>query len=316
MSGNATAEERQFCAVLEQLAASTDGWRGSAGADFVELMSEVLRRKAARISAEAGASGVMADPSDVVSEAVMVVDGPPGVTLSANVRRILAMDRPLGYVVAAVSTNLSRAVLSERMGVATRQVRSGLAPVTHLEDLRAPSGADFLEQREVAVAWSRAPETVNAVLSPVSRQFMGILVGRFQVQASSVRIALEVAVDVALADDSGVGMTRATTRRRLARFCSESDEMIRAGLTRRQVRAMGWLLFGTERHPEWSLLAECARAIRDGVTPSVTAWQALHARELQRPRRMRARTSSPNRQPALFDADEPTRRSQLSLRSA
>ena len=316
MNQNAVSAEERFRAVLVHLAADHKGWHGSAGIEFVELLSEVLQRKAARIQADVGSSGVMADPSDVVSEAVIVVDGPATVALSANVRRILAMERPLGYVVAAVSANLSRAVLSERMGVQSRQVQPGRAPVAHLEDLGDPSGGAFLDRREATAAWSLGPQAGRAAPPCVSREFMGVLVGRFQVRAVAVRTALDVAVDVALVDDTGAGMTSATTRRRLALFYDESASLASSGLNQRQVRAMGWLLFGTERHPEWSLLAECARAVGDGDAVNVTAWQARHARDLCVPRRTGVKASSHRWQPSLFETDERPRRSRAVGRSA
>lgn len=316
MSRNGMSDDQGFCTLLERLATDPAGWQGQAGADFVELMSDLLQRKSAWIQAQVGTSGVMADPSDVLSEAVMVVSGTAGVDLEANVRRILAMDNPLGYVVAAVSANTSRAVLSERMGVEARQVRAGHTPVTHLEGMSEPSGAAFLERRDVVAAWARSPQSTESGPPRVSRQFAGVLVGRFQIRAIAVRAALDVAADIAVADDAGAGMTSATTRRRLSRFCGESASLARVGLSRLQVRAMGWLLFGTERHPEWSLLAECARAERARDAITVTAWQARQARELRHPRRSRGGTSAGRLQPELFDPEASPRRTQVVRRSA
>lgn len=316
MPRNGLTDEERFCAILERLACDRAGWRGPAGSDFVELMRDLLERKSAWIQAEVGTSGVMVDPSDVVSEAVMVVSGQASVGLEVNVRRILAMESALGYVVAAVSANTSRAVLSERMGVDARQIRAGIAPVAHFESLSDPSGAAFLERSNVTAAWSRRPRTDEPVSLRVSRQFAGVLVGRFQVQAVAVRAALDVAADIAVAGDTGAGMTSATTRRRLSRFCNERASMAGVGLSKRQVRAMGWLLFGTERHPEWSLLAECARAERDRDAITVTAWQARHARELRHPRRTRGETTTGRMQPALFGPGASPRGTQIMKRSA
>ncbi|MGO2047114.1 MAG: hypothetical protein ACTH2X_07695, partial [Brachybacterium tyrofermentans] len=67
------SDEERFRAALEHLAAGNGGWQSSAGAEFLELVGEVLQRKAARIRADVGTNGVMVDPSDVVSEAVMIV---------------------------------------------------------------------------------------------------------------------------------------------------------------------------------------------------------------------------------------------------
>lgn len=89
MSSNGMSEDQCFCTLLERLATDPAGWQGQAGADFVELMSDLLQRKAAWIQTQVGTSGVMADPSDVLSEAVMVVSGTASVDLEANVRRIL-----------------------------------------------------------------------------------------------------------------------------------------------------------------------------------------------------------------------------------
>ena len=73
---------------------------------------------------------------------------------------------------------------------------------------------------------------------------------------------------------------------------------MRGAFDRVQAQAFAWLVFGTERHPEWSLLAECARAVRAGDAVAVSPWHARHARTVAaRPGQVRREEG---RQPALF----------------
>lgn len=313
VGSGARDERREFCTVLEALAGDGAGWQGPAGEAFVALMARVLERRAARIGAEVGNAGVMVDPSDVVSEAVMVVDGPPGTTLADNARRILAMERPLGYVVAAVAANTSRAMLSGQMGVGARQVEPGVSPVSHYDGVSEGGSDGFLDRSAARTPWAAGPADAGPAVSPVCRQFAGVLVGRFHARPGAVSRSLEVAADVALAHDSGAGLTRSTSRGRLSLFCAETSSLARAGMDRRQVHAMARLLFGTERHPEWSLLAECARSVRDEDAITVTTWHARHARELRRGRNATRMQAGPKEQPALFNDEFSTRRPGRSL---
>ena len=42
MSRNGMSDDQGFCTLLERLATDPAGWQGQAGADFVELMSDLL----------------------------------------------------------------------------------------------------------------------------------------------------------------------------------------------------------------------------------------------------------------------------------
>lgn len=130
--GTGAAEFRQ---VMEALASDPEGWSGLAGSDFAALMARVFARKVASMNRDPRSGGVLLDASDAVSEAVLIVDGPAHLSLSQNVCRILAMEKPLGYVVGAVVANLARAELAGRMGAGSRQVTRGSTRVLHFEEL-------------------------------------------------------------------------------------------------------------------------------------------------------------------------------------
>lgn len=289
----------RFLRVLEGLDACPHGWRGEAGNEFVELMTEVLERKAEWVRTEVGVEGVMASPADVVSEAVLVVDGPEDVPLGENVQRILSMEKPLGYVVSAVSANLSRAVLSERMGVGSRQVSGGSRPVLHFDELVSDGGEAALDRIEGEPAWRTGSPEISETTRVIHRSFVGVLAQRFQARPEVVRRGLYLAGTVAVEGDTGAGMTPATARRRISRFMGEASTL-RGSLDRVQAQALAWLVFGTERHPEWSLLAECARAVHAGDAVKVSAWHARNARTVAAKTGRVARETG--RQPALFPA--------------
>ncbi|UYG15878.1 hypothetical protein BRM3_09525 [Brachybacterium huguangmaarense] len=141
--------------MLEGLGTSPEGWDSEAGSAFVDLMSRVLERKAQWLGTEVGTCAVMVAPEDVTSEAVLVVDGPPDVPLAQNIARILDMDNPLGYVISAVSLNLSRSVLSERMGVDSRQISSGSRPVKRFGELK-PDGESMAARSDLRSPWASA----------------------------------------------------------------------------------------------------------------------------------------------------------------
>ncbi|MCT2296080.1 hypothetical protein M3F57_08015 [Brachybacterium muris] len=241
--------------------------------------------------------GVLLDASDAVSEAVLVVDGPDHLSLSQNVCRILAMEKPLGYVVGAVVANLARAELAGRMGAGSRQVTRGSTRVLHFEELVCSLGGDALDRMAMEPAWARGPGDVSPEACRVVGSVVAVLVQRFQVRPEVIRRGLDVAATAALSGDAGVGMTPATARRRVGLFMAELPAL-RGAFDRGQARAFAGLLFGTERHPEWSLLAECARALRDGDAVRVSAWHARQARTVAaRPGRVHRETG---RQIALF----------------
>lgn len=287
----------EFCRVMGALASDPAGWSGSAGNDFAELMRRVFARKMAGLGRDSSGGALLVDASDAVSEAVLVVDGPDRLSLSQNVRRILAMEKPLGYVVSAVVGNLSRAELSGRMGVGSRQVTGGATRVLHFDELAYAMESDPLDRLAAEPAWARLQGEGSRDEGMVVRSFVGILAQRFGVRLTVAHRGLEVAEMAALRGDTGAGMTPATARRRVGLFMRELPAL-RGSLDRAQAQAFAGLLFGTERHPEWSLLAECARAVRDGDSVRVSAWHARHARTVAaRPGLVRR---EPSRQPALF----------------
>jgi hypothetical protein len=287
----------EFRRVMGALASDPAGWSGSAGTDFAELMHRVFTRKSARLGRDSSGSALLVDASDVVSEAVLVVDGPDQLSLPQNVRRILAMEKPLGYVVGAVVGNLSRAELSGCMGVGSRQVTRGSTRVLHFDELAYATESDPMDRLAVEPAWARRQVEESPEAGMVVRTFVGVLAQRFRVRPAVTRRGLEVAEMAALRGDTGAGMTPATARRRVGLFMKELPAL-RGSFDRTQAQAFAGLLFGTERHPEWSLLAECARAVRDGEAVKVSPWHARHARTVAaRPGQIR---KEPSRQPALF----------------
>lgn len=298
-SGSDFAEFRQ---VMDALASDAEGWSGPAGDEFAALMERVFARKIARMQRDARAGAVLVDASDAVSEAVLVVDGPARLSLPQNVHRILAMEKPLGYVVGSVAANLDRAELAGHMGAGSRQVTRGSTRVLHFDELARLPESDPLDRLAARPAWARGECEVSAEARVVVRSFVGVLAQRFRVQPEVVRRGLEVAGTAAVAGDAGVGMTPATARRRVGLFMKELPAL-RGSFDRSQAQAFAWLLFGTERHPEWSLLAECARAVREGDAVKVSPWQARHARSVAaRPGHMRRELG---RQPALFPVPPP-----------
>lgn len=293
------SECTRFCRVLERLAASPEGWGSEAGTEFAHFMSGVLERKAKWLRAEGRVEDTLADPADVVSEAIFVTEGPAGVSLADNVRRILQMEKPLGYVVGAVSANLSRDVLAGRMGVGARQVASGSSPVLHFDQLTRAPEDNPLDRLVAGPAWAWGQGEGSREARTVIGSFVALLAQRFRVRPEISRHGLEVAGTAALDGDTGVGMTPATARRRVGLFMKELPAL-RGSFDRSQAQAFAWLLFGTERHPEWSLLAECARAVREGDAVKVSPWHARNARTVAaRPGQVRREAG---RQPALFAA--------------
>lgn len=155
MSRGQGSDSAEFGRVLTALAVDSCGWRGSAGTEFVELMHRVFERKIGALKSYSHDRALLVDASDAVSEAVLVVEGPSRLSLSQNIRRILAMEKPLGYVVAAVSANLSRAELAGQMGTGSRHVAAGTPRVLHFGELTSTSESDPLDKLEADPAWSR-----------------------------------------------------------------------------------------------------------------------------------------------------------------
>jgi hypothetical protein len=317
-------DDARFRELLGALAADPAGWQSPAGSAVLEFLGGVLERKRAAIAATVGDAGVMLAPEDVVSEAVLVVSGDG---LAENVPALLALDSPLGYVVAAVSRNVDRLGLEDQMGVGSRQVEPGTRAIAHLPGVArgASEGVEGedLDLLGVEPAWARGREATSVEAKALVRSFAQVMIARFHVRARVVAAGLEVAADVAVEGerakllDPAVPMTAARTRRRLARFREEAGALRRVGLDRGQVQAMSGLVFGTERHPEWSLLAECGRAAREDRAVVVTGWQASQARLVAARPGTRARVAgrgvAPSLQPSLFDAPGPGR---LVVRSA
>ncbi|MDN5899318.1 MAG: hypothetical protein L0H74_04550 [Brachybacterium sp.] len=155
MSAPPRTDAAEFGQVMEALASDPEGWSGPAGDEFAALMKRVFARKIAGMQRSSRGGAVLVDASDAVSEAVLVVDGPARPSLSQNVHRILAMERPLGYVVGAVAANLSRAELAGRMGAGSRQVTRGSTRVLHFDDLTRLPQSDPLDRSAARPAWAR-----------------------------------------------------------------------------------------------------------------------------------------------------------------
>lgn len=303
MSTGGASEAAEFRRVLEALASDPDGWAGAAGDEFVSLMHRVLARMIVGRGRGSRGGSSMVEPGDVVAEAVLVVSGPGRRAMAQNVHRILEMERPLGYVVGAVAKNLSRAELAGQMGTGSRQVSPGTARILHYEELESLVDSDPLDRLSARHAWVREEGEASREARATVDSFVAILAQRFMVRPDQARRGLEIAGTAAVDGDMGVGSTSATARRRAGRFMKELPSM-RGAFNRVQAQAFAWLVFGTERHPEWSLLAECARAVREGDPVKVSPWQARHARTVAaRPGQVRR---EPGRQPALFPAPAET----------
>jgi len=217
--------------------------------------------------------------------------------MAENIYRILQMERPLGYVVGSVAKNLSRAELAAQMGAGSRQVSPGTSRVLHFYELESSTESEPLDRLSARPAWVRGQGEASREARANVDSFVALLAQRFKVRPELSRRVLEIAGTSAVDGDTGVGLTSATARRRAGRFMKELPAM-RGALDRPQAQAFAWLVFGTERHPEWSLLAECARAVREGDAVKVSPWQARHARTVAaRPGRVRREEG---RQPALF----------------
>lgn len=290
-------EDAEFRQVMASLASDSEGWSGPAGDDFVVLMQSTFARMIARRGRGSRGGSLLVDPTDAVTEAVLVVEGPDRLPLSQNVHRILAMERPLGYVVGAVAANLSRADMAGRMGAGSRQVSRGSSRILHFDELSRALDGEPLDRLAAQPAWARGPDGTSPEARIVVGVFVGVLAQRFRVRSEAISRGLEVAGTAALAGDAGAGMTPATSRRRVGRFMKELPSL-RGSFDRAQAQAFACLLFGTERHPEWSLLAECARAVREGDAVKVSPWHARNARTVaSRPGQGRR---EPGGQPALF----------------
>lgn len=291
----ATADSTRFRGVLEALAA--EGWNGAAGAEFVALMDDVLARKAARIAQDADG---WVEPQDVISEAVLIVSGNGSRTLAENCARLLAMSSPLGYVVEAVSAELARTTRDGVMGVGRHQTSAGVPAVTTIEPADQ-EGLGMLDYVSTRPAWALSPSTPGPEAVKAARTFKRLLAGRFKVRPEIIEASLETAADVAVEGERGAGPTPATTRRRLSRFTAAGPTLGRLGLRREQIAAMAGLLFGSMRHPEWSLYAACATAAIDEQPVKVTSWHSDRARIVAATGR-RPRPVGRGVQPALFDA--------------
>lgn len=303
MTAGRGSDAAEFRQIMESLASDPEGWRGSAGDDFAALMHRVFARKMASLNrGSRGGDLLLVDASDAVLEAVLIVEGPDRLSLPQNVHRILAMDKPLGYVVGAVTTNLARAELSGHMGAGSRQVGRGSRRVLHFEELSRETESDPIDRLVAEPVWARGQSEAPAEARMVIGSFVAVLAQRFRVRPEVARRGLEVAGTAALLGDAGVGLTPATARRRVGLFMEELPAL-RGSFDRAQAQAFAWLVFGTERHPEWSLLAECARAVRENDAVKVSPWHARNARLVAARRGRTNRETS--RQLALFPARAP-----------
>ena len=144
MSAGNGGHADEFRRAMEALASDPEGWSGAAGDEFVSMMHRVLARMTAgrgRNGCDGGSSVV---PGDAVAEAVLVVSGAGQLSMTENVHRILAMERPLGYVIGAVARNFARAELAGEMGTDSRQVSPGAPRVLHLYELESSMESDPL----------------------------------------------------------------------------------------------------------------------------------------------------------------------------
>lgn len=297
MSTGRSGEAAEFCRVMEALASDPDEWGGAAGDEFVSLMHRVLARMTVGRGRGSRYGSSTVEPADAVAEAVLVVAGSGRLSMAENIYRILKMERPLGYVVGAVAKNLARADLASQMGAGSRQVSPGTARILHFYELESSMQSDPLDRLSAEPAWVRGQGEASREARATIDSFVAILAQRFKVRPELSRRALEIAGTSAVDGDMGVGLTSATARRRASRFVKELPAM-RGAFDRVQAQAFAWLVFGTERHPEWSFLAECARAVRKGDAVTVSPWHARHARTVAaRPGQVRREEG---RQPALF----------------
>lgn len=264
-------------------------------------MREVMTPKSEAMRALHRGAEMLVDPDDVVSEAIFVVQGPSSTSLAVNARRILEMQRPLGYVIAAVSANISRSILAGRMGVGSRQVTAETSAVVRFEQLSGELRDSPLDRIATSPVWASGEGQASREARLIVGSFVAVLGQRFGVDGEAARRGLEVAGTAALEGDGGTGMTPATARRRRGMFMKQLPAL-RDAMNEGQAQAFSALLFGSERHPEWSLLAECARAVRERDAVKVSAWQAAKARAVASPGRAVRETG---RQPALFALPEP-----------
>lgn len=286
---SAMNDEQEFRELLIAAAADPAGWSSPAGEALAHFLTRVLEPKSATTE---GAG-------DCAAEAVLVISGRGG--LAASAARILEMDAPLGFVIKSVSLNVDRAALAETMGVGSRQVGAGVQRVQRFSELTA-DGGPALDAVSMASAWAPARGEGSPESAAVVREFAAVLIQRFRVRGAVVARCVEVAADTAVDGERGVGATASVTRRRLRRFLEAGEQLREVGLARERAAAMAGLLFGTERHPEWSLLSECAHARRAGRAVRVSSWHERQARVVA------ARPGGLGRsvgvQPALFETSE------------
>lgn len=298
MTAARSGDAEQFGLILRWLAESPDGWASEAGEEFAGFIREAMAPKADARRALGRGAETLLDPDDVVSEAIFVVQGPSSTSLAVNARRILEMQRPLGYVIAAVSANISRTILAGRVGVGSRQVTAETSAVVRCEQLSGELRDSPRDRIATSPVWASGEGQASREARLIDGSFVAVLGQRFGVDVEAARRGLEVAGTAALEGDGGAGMTPATARRRRGMFMKQLPAL-RGAMNEGQAQAFSALLFGSERHPEWSLLAECARAVRERDVVKVSAWQAARARAVASPGRAVRETG---RQPALFAA--------------
>lgn len=301
MSSPRPGDSERFARILGRLAESPDGWASEAGENFALFMREVMTPKSEAMRALHRGAEMLVDPDDVVSEAIFVVQGPSSTSLAVNARRILEMQRPLGYVIAAVSANISRSMLAGRMGVGSRQVTAETSAVVRCEQLSGELRDSPRDRIATSPVWASGEGQASREARLIVGSSVAVLGQRFGVDGEAARRGLEVAGTAALEGDGGAGMTPATARRRRGMFMKQLPAL-RGAMNEGQAQAFSALLFGSERHPEWSLLAECARAVRERDAVKVSAWQAAKARAVASPGRA---VREMGRQPALFALPEP-----------
>ena len=104
------------------------------------------------------------------------------------------------------------------MGVGSRQVGPGVEAVTRFSELSRADDGDGFDHVLMQVAWARGVAGGSVESEALGRAFAGVLIQRFHVRAEVVQRSLEVAADVAVAGEAGIGLTASIARRRLSRF--------------------------------------------------------------------------------------------------
>lgn len=301
MSKANASQRARFDAALSALAADPAGWSGPAGAACVEVIGDALADKAGRLDRSRDSF----TGADVVAEAVLVISGTAGTELAESIERLQAMESPLAYVIGSVSRNLDREVLSERMGVGARQVGPETRAVGSLESVREDV-PEALEVESTRAPWARRPVERSQDADRAAELFFVTMTERFGARPQLVRGSMGLASDVAVAPGRMTGATSQATARRLSEFAAAAAGPRGLVARREQIASMGALIFGSIRHPEWSLYGACARAAVHGEELRVSAWHTRHARTVAARMPSTPRVVGVGVQQSLFEVAAPS----------